>query len=526
MPSHVSTAQFGAGYTQIGGGLTSCVNSVNVGSGANRCLIVKHFRRADRAIAVQSVTIGGESMVVLGSDVLLVGSNYVRTFVLVNPTVEGAQDLIITCTTNGNNSVGLTVVGVFADVDPSAVEAEILAVVVGPTVVSTTPWSDPYSLTVPSASGHLAVLEAFTYSDDVSYILTASGFDERINGGGGGIFYQGGDKAGEASAVFTWTPTFLSQNLTAVAHGYSLPPVVGGTTHDLAGAAAAAAQAAASLAITKALAASSTGGVAVGAAIAHGVPLAGQSTVGVGSTADLQTIGDASLAGAASVGASAQSAIALIVPLGGAATGAASGSAALAHIVTLAGAAVSAVGAAAGVTHGVPLAGAASAGAVTSDGTLLVAITLQGDAVLGALGSANLDTVGDGSLSGAAAGGVAAQAQLALDLRLGGAAFGGVQGATTIGLTVPLAAAAVAAAQADGLLTVVVGLAGVSSGRVTSIAALGVSVELGGQAAIGIGVNAAFPSSGAAIVRAEFAALRMRSLAIELRARHADFRLT
>lgn len=226
MPSHVSTTQYGNSYTQPGGGVTTCVNSVDVGSGPNRCVLVKHYRRTDRAIAVQSVTLGGESMVVLGSDVTLNGNYVIRTFALVNPTVEGTQDLVITCTTSGSNSIGQTVVSVYDGVDPNAAETALLTLVDTETVVS--PWTGAYSFTVPSQNGHLAVLEAFTYSGDVGYILTASGMSERLNGGAGGVYYQAGDKAGEASAVFTWTPSALSQNLTAVGHGFSLPPVPAG----------------------------------------------------------------------------------------------------------------------------------------------------------------------------------------------------------------------------------------------------------------------------------------------------------
>ena len=223
MPAHVSTTQYGNVYTQPGGGVTTCTNAVDTGSAANRCIIVQHHRRIDRAIAVQSVTLGGESMVVLGSDVQLTGSFYVRTFALVNPTVTGTQDLVIACTTNESNSTANTVVSVYEGVDPNVAETALLTLVDTETVVS--PWTDAYSFAVPSQDGHLAVLEAFTYSDDVGYILTASGMSERINGGGGGVYYQAGDKAGEASAVFTWTPSALSQNMTAVGHGFSLPPV-------------------------------------------------------------------------------------------------------------------------------------------------------------------------------------------------------------------------------------------------------------------------------------------------------------
>lgn len=226
MPAHVSTTHYGASYTQPGGGVTTCVNSVNVGSGANRCILVKHYRRIDRAIAVQSVTLGGESMVVLDSDVQVTGLFYVRTFALVNPTVEGTQDLVITCTTNDSNSTASTTVSVYDGVDPNAAETALLTLVDTETVVS--PWTGAYSFTVPSQNGHLAVLKAFTYSDDVGYIITASGMSERLNGGAGGVYYQAGDKAGEANAVFTWTPSALSQNLTAVGHGFSLPPVPAG----------------------------------------------------------------------------------------------------------------------------------------------------------------------------------------------------------------------------------------------------------------------------------------------------------
>lgn len=226
MPSHVSTTQYGATYTQPGGGLTTCTNSVDCGTGANRCVLVKHYRRIDRAIAIQSVTLGGEAMAVLGSDVQLSGLFYVRTFALVNPTVTGTQDLVITCTTNDNNSSASTVVAVYDGVDPAAVEADLLTLV--DTDTGVTPWTDPYSFAVPSEDGHLAAAFGFTFSDDVGYVLTASGFTERINGGGGGVYYQSGDKAGESSATFTWTPTALSQDLTAVVHGFSLPPVPAG----------------------------------------------------------------------------------------------------------------------------------------------------------------------------------------------------------------------------------------------------------------------------------------------------------
>lgn len=222
-PTHLSTAQYGASYVQLGGGLTSCTNSVDVGSGANRCILVKHYRRTDRAIAVQSVTLGGESMVVLDSDVLLASPYYLRTFALVNPSVEGTQDLVITCTTDDNNSVGQTVVGVYDGVDPNANEADLLVLVETDTV--TTPWTSPYTAVVPSAAGELAVAMDFSSSNDVSCNLTASGFNERINVFSGGIGYATGDKAGEASATFTWTPSLLSQDLTVVHHGFSLPPV-------------------------------------------------------------------------------------------------------------------------------------------------------------------------------------------------------------------------------------------------------------------------------------------------------------
>lgn len=226
MPSHSSTTHYGASYTQPGGGVTTCVNSVDVGSGPNRCVLVKHYRRTDRAIAVQSVTLGGESMVVLGSDVQLTGPFYARTFALVNPTVEGTQDLVITCTTNDSNSSAITVVSVYDGVDPNANEADLLVLVETDTV--TTPWTSPYTAVVPSAAGELAVAMDFSFSNDVSCFLTASGFNERINVFSGGIGYATGDKAGEASATFTWTPSSLSQDLTVVHHGFSLPPVPAG----------------------------------------------------------------------------------------------------------------------------------------------------------------------------------------------------------------------------------------------------------------------------------------------------------
>lgn len=223
-PTHLTTNEYGTGYDFGPGPLVSCTNSVDTGSGANRCILVQHMRRSDRAIEIQSVTIGGESMVVLGSDISLIDLYVVRTFALVNPTVEGMQDLVITCTTNDSLSVASTIVAVYDGVDPNASEAALLALADSETVV--TPYSSPYTFAVPSQTGHLAMLFAFAGSDDVSYSLTAAGgFNERIRDTAGPFVHRTGDQPGKTSADFTWTPGFLSQNLTIVGHGFSLPPV-------------------------------------------------------------------------------------------------------------------------------------------------------------------------------------------------------------------------------------------------------------------------------------------------------------
>lgn len=218
--AHITTNQYGAGYTQIGGGLATCTNSVNVGTGSNRVIIVTHMRRSDRSPAVDSVTIGGVSMTVLGTDKTISGLYVARTFVLVNPSITGTQDLVITTTTNGSNSIGDTLVSVYDGVDPNAVAANLLAISDSQTIVS--PWTGAASIDISSSTGYQVVATFYAISNDVSYIVTESGTTERHNTVGGGIGKYSGDAAGATTVTASWTSD-VTQDLGFALFGFSLP---------------------------------------------------------------------------------------------------------------------------------------------------------------------------------------------------------------------------------------------------------------------------------------------------------------
>ena len=220
--AHVVTSVGGNSYTQIGGGLSTCTNSVDAGTGSNRVILVTHYRRIDRAMVINSVTIGGEAMTILGSDQLLSGNYYCRTFALVNPTVTGTQDLVITSTTNGSNSVGDVIVKVYDNVDPNVSASSLLTNSESQSIVS--PWTGFITEDVPSATGYQAVASLYATSNDVSYNLNESGFVERYWSIIGGIARSCGDTDGASSVEFRWDIANLNQDCGVALFGFSLPP--------------------------------------------------------------------------------------------------------------------------------------------------------------------------------------------------------------------------------------------------------------------------------------------------------------
>ena len=226
--AHVATNQYGAGYTQIGGGQSTCTNSVETGTGSNRVVLVTHFRRSDRAPAIVSVTLNGVAMTVLGTDKTISGLYVARTFALVNPSFTGIQSLVITTTTNGSNSVGDTLVMVYDDVDPNVAEEDLLVIDDSQTVLS--PYTGAVSIDVPSTTGHQVVASLWAISNDVSYTAFETGTTERYNATTGGICKYSGDAAGATTVTCSWTFSVLSLDLGAALHGFSLPPPGAGLT--------------------------------------------------------------------------------------------------------------------------------------------------------------------------------------------------------------------------------------------------------------------------------------------------------
>lgn len=221
--AHVTTNGYNNSYVLPGGGITTCTNSVDTGTGANRVVIVTHFRRIDRAIAIQSVTLGGQAMTVLGDDITLLSLYTGRVFALVNPSFTGLQDCVVTCSTNDSISAGNMTVSVYDDVDPNASAASLLTASQHSDVL--TPWTDPFSINVPTTSGYTTLGLWQGFSNDVGFTISPSGCTERLFATGGGPTQGAYDTvAGSSSASMSWTPTGLTQDMGLAVWGFSLPP--------------------------------------------------------------------------------------------------------------------------------------------------------------------------------------------------------------------------------------------------------------------------------------------------------------
>lgn len=226
--AHVVTNRYSGTYAQIGGGLATYTVSVDTGTGTNRAILITFRRRNDRSPVVNSVVVGGESAAVIGSDIAGVTNTTLssRSAVLLNPTVTGAQTLVITTTTNGSNSSSDLIVAVYDDVDPDATEADLLTV--SGLETATTPWTSIADLVIPSATGEQAVVTMLGASNDASYNPTGSGYTSTLDFNSGGDDFQSGYASGAATVTCSWTITVLGQNADFFRYGWSLPAPGGG----------------------------------------------------------------------------------------------------------------------------------------------------------------------------------------------------------------------------------------------------------------------------------------------------------
>lgn len=228
--AHVTTNKYGPTSAQIGGGLCTFTVNVDAGTGTNRAILLTIMRRGDRAPVINSITIGGESVTVLGSDATnpVTTSRVFRAAVLLDPTVTGTQSLVITCTTNGSNADCTIIVAVYDDVDPTATPSDLLTT--SATDSETTPWTGTVNLSIPSATGETAVFSVVTMSSDVGYTMTPSGITSRINSVSSGLGWFSGDAAGSTTVSVSWTYSLLGNDCGAGLFGWSLPPPSTGVT--------------------------------------------------------------------------------------------------------------------------------------------------------------------------------------------------------------------------------------------------------------------------------------------------------
>lgn len=102
--AHVIAGYY-SGTLDAGTGVVT-ITGVDVGTGAGRAIQIAFRRRVDRFPSVTSITIGGESMTVQGSDQTIPTdtNQAMRMACRINPTVTGTQDLVITCSTTAAGS--------------------------------------------------------------------------------------------------------------------------------------------------------------------------------------------------------------------------------------------------------------------------------------------------------------------------------------------------------------------------------------------------------------------------------------
>lgn len=205
------------------------ITGVNVGTGAGRAIQMMFTRRSDRFPVVTSVTIGGESMTIQGSDQPIPNDTTTSAWssCLINPTVTGTQDLVITCTTtDAGNSPAPVMLEVIDGIDITQ-SAPV------PTVNSGS--SDTATVTQASEAGRQVVVAMTWQSPSLTpSSITPTGWTLPAENGnptfGGGLGYVAGYTTGSTSVVADgeWLDegTPISGNWVAMAFDYEPTPTV------------------------------------------------------------------------------------------------------------------------------------------------------------------------------------------------------------------------------------------------------------------------------------------------------------
>lgn len=208
------------------------IPNVNVGTGAGRAIQITFTRRIDRFTAVNSATIGGEAMTVQGSDQSIPGDTTrgVRGLCRINPTVEGTQDLVITCASadSGNSSVEV-MVEVIDGIDTAQS---------APTPTVNTGTSDTATVTETSATGNQVVVAMTVSNATNADTIAPTGWTVPAENNnptfGGNLGWATGYAAGAASVVAdgAWLDGATPRSGGWVAQAYDYTPAASGPTID------------------------------------------------------------------------------------------------------------------------------------------------------------------------------------------------------------------------------------------------------------------------------------------------------
>lgn len=177
----------------VDSGSPATITGVGTGTGSGRAIVIHFTWRIDRHPSV-TATIGGEAMTVLepGEAIPDNPNQGVASFVLINPTVEGDQDLVITGSGDGDSEwFGQVIVIDGVDPNQSAPTPTIATGNTSPPMVS--------SVTRSSSTGNQIVFMVAAMSSDTSYSGTPTNFTERAEVNGGGFGFVIGDADGASS---------------------------------------------------------------------------------------------------------------------------------------------------------------------------------------------------------------------------------------------------------------------------------------------------------------------------------------